>query len=89
MGYLSSPLFEGEPINPAASLQGALKTRKVVHHAALTRAELPSFLKDLEKARMHMSSKLGLKFLMLTAARSGEVREEQWKEIDFENEHGE
>lgn len=72
-------------INPAASLQGALKTRKVSHHKAISKEQLPQFLKDLSTAKIHISTKLGLQFLILTAARSGEVREATWDEIDFDD----
>lgn len=72
------------PHNPAASLKRALKTRKVVHHAALSKSDLPQFFKDLEKGRLHISTKLGLKFLILTAARTDEVRRSDWNEVDYE-----
>lgn len=71
--------------NPAASLKGSLKTRKVVHHAALSKSELPQFFIDLEKGRLHISTKLALKFLILTAARTDEVRRSDWSEIDGED----
>ena len=69
--------------NPAASLKGALKTRKVQHHAALTKEEMPQFLSDLAKARIHITTLLGLRFLILTGARTREVREAVWSEIDM------
>jgi integrase len=69
--------------NPAANLKGSLKTRKVVHRPALSKDGLPQFFKDLEKARMHISTKLGLRFLILTASRTDEVRRSVWSEIDF------
>ncbi len=71
--------------NPAANMKGSLKSRKVVHHPALNREELPQFLNDLNKAKIHISTKLGLKFLILTAARTDEVRRSVWDEIDFED----
>lgn len=71
--------------NPAASLKGSLKTRKVSHHPALSKDQLPEFLIVLEKARMHISTRLGLKFLILTAARTDEVRRAVWDEIDMED----
>ncbi len=69
--------------NPAASLKGTLKARKVTSHAALEEADLPQFLKDLSKAKTHISTKRGLQFLILTAARSVEVRGAKWGEIDM------
>lgn len=70
-------------VNPAASLKGSLKTRKVAHHAALSIDELPEFLHRLSRAKIHITTKQGLKFLILTAARSGEVRGATWDEIDL------
>lgn len=72
-------------VNPAASLKGSLKTRKVAHHAALSLDELPEFLSRLSKAKIHITTRLGLKFLILTAARSAEVRGATWAEIDLQD----
>ena len=60
--------------NPAADMKGVLKTRKVVHRAALDREEMPEFLRALTLADIHSTTKLALKFTILSAARSGEVR---------------
>jgi integrase len=70
--------------NPAADMRGVLKTRKVVHRAALGREEMPDFLRNLTKADIHATTKLALKFTILTAARSGEVRGATWEEINFD-----
>jgi integrase len=52
------------------------------HHAALPYPELPSFLQNL---RMRENfGRLALELTILTAARSGEVRNALWTEIDFE-----
>jgi integrase len=69
--------------NPAREMQGALKGRKVCHHKALTRRELPQFLRTLTAANLHITTKLALRFLILTATRSGEVRGATWDEIDL------
>jgi integrase len=50
------------------------------HHAALPFASVPGFVSDL-KDRKAVTA-LGLEFLILTAARSGEVRGMTWAEID-------
>ena len=50
------------------------------HHAALPWQDLPAFLAKLR--RRSAPSALALEFLILTAARSGEVRGMQWREID-------
>jgi integrase len=54
---------------------------KVVGHKALEYAELPAFWVELEK-RQGMSAQ-ALRFLILTAARSGEVRGATWSEVDL------
>jgi integrase len=52
------------------------------HHAALAYAELPQFMARL-RAEESVAAR-ALEFLILTAARSGEVRGATWKEIDLE-----
>jgi integrase len=52
------------------------------HHAALPYNELPQFMADL-RTREGIAG-LALEFLVLTAARSGEVKGARWSEIDFE-----
>ena len=56
------------------------KVRKVEHHAALPYAEVPALMKELGK-REGLSA-LALKFLVLTAARTGEVLGARWREIN-------
>lgn len=56
------------------------KVAKVKHHKALPFAELPGFMTAL-KAREGTAAR-ALEFLVLTAARSGEVRGATWGEID-------
>ncbi|MDX7952204.1 integrase arm-type DNA-binding domain-containing protein [Lichenihabitans sp. Uapishka_5] len=51
------------------------------HHAALPYADLPGFMVDLRQRPAAMARALEL--LILTAARSGEVRGMTWGEIDF------
>jgi len=70
--------------NPAADMQGVLKSRKVVHRAALSRDEMPEFLKALSGADIHTNTKLALQFTILTAVRSGETRGATWDEIDLD-----
>lgn len=56
--------------------------RSVEHYSALDWRQLPEFMKALEK-RQGVSAR-ALQFLILTAARSGEVRGMRWNEIDLE-----
>jgi integrase len=75
--------------NPAvwkANLQNLLappsKVKKVKHHAALPYAEMPSFMAEL--IDREGTAARALEFTILTAARTGEVIEAVWSEIDFE-----
>lgn len=74
--------------NPAlwrGHLQNVLPARQKLtrgHHAAMPYAELPEFMMRLSE--LTGFSAAGLRFIILTAARSGEVREAVWSEIDFD-----
>jgi len=56
---------------------------KVTHFKAMAYDEVPAFMAELPKA-VGVPPK-ALEFLILTAARSGEVTGARWDEIDFEN----
>lgn len=58
------------------------KIHKVKHHRALPWSAMPKFMTDLRE-RAGMSAR-ALEFVILTAARSGEVREATWAEIDLD-----
>ncbi|HEV2561092.1 MAG TPA: integrase arm-type DNA-binding domain-containing protein [Rhizomicrobium sp.] len=60
------------------------KVRKVQHHAALPYSEIGAFMSALE-AQEGLGA-LALRFAILTAARTGEVIEAKWSEIDFSKE---
>lgn len=53
------------------------------HHAAMPFQDVPAFVAKLRIVRG--VSAWALEFLILTAARSGEVREARWNEIDLKN----
>jgi integrase len=57
------------------------KVRQAEHHAALPYAELPAFLVGLREQEGIAAR--ALEFLILTAARTGEVIGARWSEIDF------
>ena len=63
------PLFEGR------------KKPAVTHHPALPYKETPAFMRELRK--LTSTSALALEFLILCAARSGEVRFARWDEFDL------
>ncbi len=78
---------EGE--NPArwkANLDHALpnktKIRKISHHSALDYSQLPKFLETVE--RIVSPTSLALQFLILTAARTTEVIQARWSEVDLD-----
>tara|TARA_R100001224_G_scaffold79122_1_gene49324 strand:+ start:2499 stop:3725 length:1227 start_codon:yes stop_codon:yes gene_type:complete len=56
---------------------------RVRHHPALPYPDLPAFLQEL-RSKPAMSAR-ALEFLILTAARSGEVRGMTWNEIDLKS----
>lgn len=58
------------------------KVRKVRHHAALPWSDVGAFVAELRKREG--TAARALEFLILTAARSGEVRLARWSEIDFD-----
>lgn len=52
------------------------------HHAAMPFADLPKFIEGLRE--QETAATLGLEFLILTAARSGEVFGAKWSEVDLD-----
>ncbi len=57
------------------------KVRRVEHHAALPYSEIGAFIAELQK--QNGTAARALEFLILTAARTGEVIGAQWGEIDL------
>ena len=70
--------------NPAADMKGVLKTRKVEHRAAISRDELPEFLKELDSYPGDPVTRLALKLIILTFVRTGELRGARWGEFDVD-----
>jgi integrase len=52
------------------------------HHAAMPYPDVPTFISDLQLR--HATAALALEFLILTAARSGEVLGARWNEFDLD-----
>ena len=73
--------------NPAlwrSNLKNVLPAREKLqrgHHAAMSYEQVPAFVARLRE--MEAMAARALEFLILTAARSGEVLEAQWDEIDI------
>ena len=73
--------------NPAGEMiDGALPKQRAIkeHFRALPYQDVASALETIERSGM-TTAKLAFRFLVLTAARSGEVRGATWDEIDLEN----
>lgn len=73
--------------NPAGEiLNGALPRQRSTksNFRALPYAEIPSAIEIIEASGASLSAKLCFRFLILTACRSGEVRNATWDEIDLE-----
>ena len=68
------------------AIDGALPPmpRVKAHFRALPYAEVPAALETVEASPASMAAKACLRFLVLTAARSGEARGATWAEIDLE-----
>ena len=76
-------LYLGE--NPVDAAKGSLpkhQSELKKHLAAMPYEQVPAFVQKL--AERSAVSALALRFTILTAARSGEVRGARWSEIDFE-----
>jgi len=69
--------------DPTASLKGVLKPpNPPKHRAALTPAELPDFMRSLDRYDGDRMTKLALKLVIYTLVRTAEVRFAQWKEFE-------
>ncbi len=70
--------------NPAATIQSALPKRNTrpEHHRALPYAEAAGAIERVRSSQASPVTKLALEWLVLTAARSSEVRLATWDEID-------
>ncbi len=67
--------------NLALTLPAKRKISPVEHHPAIPVQDMPMFFKLLQQRKG--TAARALEFLVLTAARSGEVRGAQWSEIDL------
>ena len=78
-GYIENNVA-GEMIDGALPPMPAVKE----HYRALPYQEVPAALETVDASNSSLAGKLCFRFLVLTAARSGEVRGATWSEIDFE-----
>ena len=70
----------GDAIDGALPAQPAVKA----HFRTVPHAEVAAALKAVEASGAAAATKLCFRFLVLTAARSGEAREAVWSELDLE-----
>ena len=76
--------------NPAGpSIYGALSKRRSRkhqkrHHPAVPYSEVPKVIVAVRRMTSRVPLRLMFEFVVLTAVRSGEAREAQWNEIDFD-----
>ena len=69
--------------NPASNLKGTLISPKKKKLNALNPEELPEFFIKLNEYDGSIITKLALRFVLLTLARTAEVRFSTWKEFDL------
>ena len=69
------------------AIDGALPPmpRVKAHFRALPHAEVQAALETIDASTASMAAKLCLRFLIMTAARSGEARGATWSELDLDN----
>ena len=60
------------------------RRRRRNHFQALPYEEVPAALATIRESNADLITKLAFEFMVLTAARSGEVRQAQWVEFDLE-----
>ena len=56
--------------------------KKVTRRKSISYNEVADFLDTVSKSSAGLNTKLGIEFLILTATRSGEVRNARWDEVD-------
>lgn len=73
--------------NPAGEAVAAAlpkQDNRVRHHRAIAHGEVSDALAAVQASGAWTATKLALEFLVLTACRSGEVRNATWDEVDFD-----
>ncbi len=72
--------------NPIDLIGDALPKHKKTdkHHAALPYADVPTFVTKLQTSSIDVMSKRAFEFLILTVARTIEVRHALWSEVNFD-----
>ena len=76
---------ELNPCNGAVKAALPRRARQRRHHPALPYAEVADALDAMRETPGHETTRLAMEFLILTAARAGEVRHATWDMIDMES----
>lgn len=74
--------------NPVDLIGEALprnSAKRIEHHPALPFGEVAAFVRELRAGQSEEVTKRAFEFLILTAARTIEVRRARWREIDWDN----
>lgn len=73
--------------NPVDAIGAALPKNAIrqEHYKALPYSKVGGAIRAIRATDAHVSTRLALEFLILTACRSGEVRGAQWSEIDLDS----
>jgi integrase len=72
----------GDPADIAIVQALPRQTKKVMHRKSISYNDVADFLNTVSGSSAGTSTKLGIEFLILTAARSGEVRNARWDEVN-------
>ena len=82
---VAQEMCDGNPVGVVGKLlpKQQSKRDRVVHQPSLPWSEVPAFIDEVLHNKQASLSKLMLEFLILTAARSGEVRGMTWSEVDL------
>ena len=83
--FAAAMAFDYIDLNPAGEVIDAALPRTpavAAHFRALPYQDVPDTLEKIEASNASLSSRLCFRFLVLTAARSGEARGARWDEID-------
>ena len=71
--------------NPVILLKDDIITPKKKNQLALEESNLPEFLKKLDDIDVYITTKMGLRMVMLTLTRTKEIRHSTWDEFDLES----
>ena len=74
-----------DPTGDAISKALPRAPKSTTHYRALPHADVAGALEAVRGADVFASTKLAFEFVVLTACRSGEVRQARWSEVDLES----